>query len=165
MGYILCDWHEVYVILHELRIKSGLLKKKVLLTLVVRRHNIRSQRTSCTVNISKKTKIFYLPAKISAHLLTWCDFTIFFKQLSSLKHIYSISVSGDWMHFIFKICQTVANIIMIGQFYEFFLIYFIFGGILRIINFYVLQANFLYSTFLKASFLFYWLTKCFAQVF
>ena len=114
MGYILCDWHEVYVILHELRIKRGLLKKKSFSRLLyVRRHNIRSQRTSCTANISKKTKIFYFPAKISAHSLSWCDFTIFFKQLSSLKHIYSISFSGNWMHFIFKLCQTVANIIMV----------------------------------------------------
>ena len=116
MGYILCDWHEVYVILHELRIKSGLLKKKVLLTLVVRRHNIRSQRTSCTANISKKTKIFYLPAKISAHLpinLMW--FHNFFQT--------AVIIKAYIQHFRFRrlnALQTVANIIMIGQFYEFF---------------------------------------------
>ena len=95
MGYILCDWHEVYVILHELRIKRGLLKKKVLLTLVV-----RSQRTSCTSNISKKTKIFYLPAKFSAYLLTCCDFLFFFSNSCHhyVEHRYIQRFRFRWLN-------------------------------------------------------------------
>ena len=40
--------------------------------------------------------------------------------LSKFQQIQRISVSGHFMHFIFKICQTVADTIMTSQFHEFF---------------------------------------------
>ena len=43
--------------------------------------------------------------------ICWNNFTIFF------KHTFNISVSGKGMNFMnIKICQTVAGIIMMGQF-------------------------------------------------
>ena len=39
---------------------------------------------------------------------------------SKFWHIYTISVSGHWMHFIFKTCQNVVGISMICEFNEFF---------------------------------------------
>ena len=39
---------------------------------------------------------------------------------SKFWHIYIISVSGHWMHFIFKTCQNVVGISMICEFNEFF---------------------------------------------
>ena len=44
--------------------------------------------------------------------------------------VHLISVSGHFIHFIFKICQTAADISMIKQFHEFFSL--IFGGILQL---------------------------------
>ena len=48
---------------------------------------------------------------------TWCNFTNVLKEI--FKDLYIISVSGDWMHFICKICQIVAGISIISQFHEF----------------------------------------------
>ena len=50
--------------------------------------------------------------------------------LSKFLQIHKISVSGHFIHFIFKICQTTADISMIKQFHEFLSL--IFGGILQI---------------------------------
>ena len=49
---------------------------------------------------------------------------------SKFQQIQVISVSGHFIHFIFKICQTAADISMIKQFHEFFSL--IFGGILQL---------------------------------
>ena len=47
----------------------------------------------------------------------------------NFQQIHIISVSGDYSHFLSKICQIVAGTTMISQFHEFFDP--IFGGFLR----------------------------------
>ena len=48
---------------------------------------------------------------------------------SKFRQVHIISVSGDYLHFIYKICQIVAGTSMISQFHEFFDP--IYGGVLR----------------------------------
>ena len=42
-----------------------------------------------------------------------------FGKVSVDNHMYMISVSGDYIRIIFKICQTVAGISITSQFHEF----------------------------------------------
>ena len=54
--------------------------------------------------------------KSAENKLTRRDFTNFSIKI---QHIYIISVSGQFIHIIFKICQIAVGITNINQFHEF----------------------------------------------
>ena len=162
MGYILCDWHEVYVILHELRIKRGLLKKKSFSRLLYVGTIFEAKNILYCEYFKENEKILFSRQNFSSFIkLMW--FHNFFQT--------AVIIKAYIQHFRFRQLnalhiQTLSNCCKHNYGYDqiFWFIWFLAGFCELSILMYFKRISCIVH-FKKPSFLFKWLTKCFAQVF